>query len=349
MSLLKLPLSDVLASFRPPSPIRHLMPLRSGSENPGTTSERSHPDGSSPPGERVRVGDTKGLGRKTAIVDGRPVAYGVIGEGPAVLFLHGWGLRPWSYEPSLRAIAATGVRVVAPCLPGFGHTRELPEDERTFPGLGAWVARFVDAVGVDKVDLTIGHSFGGGVAVSFAAVAPERSGGVMLLNAVGGPTWNHVAGDLRMMAQRPWWDWSREGLRDLVESPRALLALPRMAEDFLPNLFDNPLGMLRTGGVIRRANLLGEVAELAGRLPVTVVWSDRDSLIPRATFDDLRHAANTEGVVVEGGHSWLLNEPEVLAELVVSALIDSRLADQRKEQACPANSPGPSSEWKAPA
>ena len=57
---------------------------------------------------------------------------------------------------------------------------------------------------------------------------------------------------------------------------------------------------------------------------MTVAWSDRDGLVPRSAFDDLRRAAGVEGVVVEGSHAWLIADPEGFGELAISALVDAR-------------------------
>jgi hypothetical protein len=58
-------------------------------------------------------------------------------------------------------------------------------------------------------------------------------------------------------------------------------------------------------------------------IPVTVAWSDRDGLVPRSAFDDLRHAAGVDGVVTEGAHAWLIAEPERFGELAIGSLVDS--------------------------
>ena len=87
----------------------------------------------------------------------------------------------------------------------------------------------------------------------------------------------------------------------------------------------NPLGMFRTGEFIRRADLVREVRSIARwGIPVTVAWSDRDGLVPRSAFDELRHAAGVDGVVVEGAHAWLIADPATFGELAISALVDSR-------------------------
>ena len=261
----------------------------------------------------------------TTEVDGRRVRYGTAGSGPPALFLHGWGLRPTGYRRAIEAMARAGCRVVAPALPGFGGTPELSPGERHFPGLGAWVGRFLDAVGVDDVALVAGHSFGGGVSTAFTHRQPDRVASLLLVNAVGSPTWMLLPDEVRTMVQRPMWDWGRHFGGDLLRSPRTLRVLPTLLEDFVPNLVTNPVGMFRTSITIRRADLVAEVKEIAARgVPVSVAWSDRDGLVPRSAFDDLRHAAGTDGTVVEGAHAWLITDPDAFGDLAISALVDGR-------------------------
>jgi pimeloyl-ACP methyl ester carboxylesterase len=278
----------------------------------------------------THVGAPSVAGRDDALrwhrveVDGSPVHYGVCGSGPASLFLHGWGLRPNGYRRPVRAMARAGCRVFAPALPGFGGTRELTADRRTFTGYGQWVGRFLDAVGEDEVAVVAGHSFGGGVATAFTYEEPWRVSSLLLANAIGSPTWALFPNEVRTMVQRPFWDWGRHFTTDLLNSPASLRLLPLMLEDLIPNLVSNPLGMFRTGDFIRRADLVREVRAIARwGIPVTVAWSDRDRLVPRSAFDDLRHAAGVAGVVRDGAHAWLIADPEGFGELAISALVDS--------------------------
>ena len=278
------------------------------------------------PGSSPDPGGRRGrITWRSATVDGHRVRYGEVGTGPPAVFLHGWGMRPRGYSRPIEAMAAAGCRVVAPALPGFGGTPELPVEERTFAGYGAWVSRFLDAAGVDDLALVAGHSFGGGVSTAFVHHRPERVASLLLANAVGSPTWALLPNEVRTMVQRPFWDWGRHLGGDLLHSRGALQMVPALLGDFVPNLLRNPLGMFRTGEVIRRADLVAEVRGIAARgIPVTVVWSDRDGLVPRSAFDELRRAAGVEGVVVEGAHAWLIAEPAAFGELVISALVDAR-------------------------
>jgi pimeloyl-ACP methyl ester carboxylesterase len=258
------------------------------------------------------------------MVDGSRVRYGVAGTGPVGLFLHGWGLRPNAYRGSIEAMASAGCRVFAPALPGFGGTRELAPEHRDFAGYARWVGHFVDAVGQSEVALAAGHSFGGGVAAAFTYHQPDRVSALLLVNAIGSPTWALFPDEVRTTMQRPVWDWGRHFGTDLLYTPHFLRLLPPLIGDFTANLVQNPLGMFRTGAFIRRADLVREVRAIAaGGIPVTVAWSDRDRLVSRSAFDELRHAAGVEGVVIEGAHAWLIADPTGFREVAISALVDS--------------------------
>ena len=66
-------------------------------------------------------------------------------------------------------------------------------------------------------------------------------------------------------------------------------------------------------------------------IPVTVAWSDRDRLVSRSAFDELRHAAGVDGVVIEGSHAWLIADPDRFGELAISALVDSGALTARSQ------------------
>jgi pimeloyl-ACP methyl ester carboxylesterase len=276
------------------------------------------------PGSTERSDGMAGIDWDTVAVDGHRVRYGVTGTGPPALFLHGWGLRPNAYRKPIQAMGRAGCRVYAPALPGFGGTHELPVEHRTFSGYATWVGKFLDAVDEHQLALVAGHSFGGGVATAFVFEQPWRASALLLANAIGSPTWALVPDGVRTMVERPVWDWGRRFSADLFNSPRLFRLLPALLEDFIPNLLQNPLGMVRTGEFIRRADLVREVRAIATwGIPVTVAWSDRDGLVPRSAFDDLRRAAGVDGVVVDGAHAWLIAGPAVFGELATSALVDS--------------------------
>jgi pimeloyl-ACP methyl ester carboxylesterase len=123
----------------------------------------------------VRHDDVRLRWHRTTL-DGRTAFYGEAGDGPPVVFLHGWGLTARSYARALPTLAATGARVIAPALPGFGRSEPLP-GEYTFEKLANWVDELLEHVGVEEPAALVGHSFGGAVATATAWYHPDRAPG----------------------------------------------------------------------------------------------------------------------------------------------------------------------------
>ena len=74
-----------------------------------------------------------------------------------VLFVHGSGLDHRSWALQTRWFAYNGYSVLAPDLPGHSLSAGAPLE--TIEAMGAWLADFIRAVGVDKVH-AVGHSQG---------------------------------------------------------------------------------------------------------------------------------------------------------------------------------------------
>jgi pimeloyl-ACP methyl ester carboxylesterase len=259
-------------------------------------------------------------------VDGRPAAYGVIGHGLPVLFLHGWALGHHSYRAVARRIAARGCQVYTPGLPGSGSTADLPGDQVSLAGYGAWARRFLEAVGVEEKVVVVGHSFGGGVAISLAYDHPEVVRSLVLVNSIGGSAWKRGK-RLRSLAERPLWDWGLHLPSDMWPLQQATRVLPVVFEDALSNVVRHPRSVWRVGQLARNADLRPEVEELKRRgLPVTIIWAKRDGVVPREAFDALCVAAGAEGRVVDGSHSWLLADPDRFSEVITNDIEVAKLA-----------------------
>ena len=251
---------------------------------------------------------------------GRRVAYGEAGEGPVVVFLHGWGLSTRSYAQALPLIAEGGARVVAPSLPGFGASDPF-EGSYTFPALATWLVELLEHLRIGEPVALVGHSFGGAVATATAWHHPERVRALVLVNAVGGSVWKDGRRGERLLADRPWWDW---GLRLPVEFRRrdARRVLPVVLRDLIGNVARNPGAVLRAAELARSADLRPELTTLArDGLPVSILWGARDGVVPEAAFLATCAAAGACGDVIEdAGHAWLLADPHGFGELVTNSL-----------------------------
>ena len=259
-------------------------------------------------------------------IDGSTVDVVTGGSGTPVLFLHGWGVGPHAYGAALSELMSLGCEVAAPALPGFAGTPELVPGQCNFPGYGAFAASCLDALAMDEPVVVVGHSFGGGVAIQLAHDFPDRVAAVVLCNGVGGFPWAGPPGTASS-AERPLWEWGRYLGADLFDLPTMVRVLPALLGQAVPNLVHNPRAMWRVGEFVRKAHLLSEMKAVADRLPVTLVWSDRDRLVPHAGFAALCRAADNDGVVVPGNHSWLIADPRRFADVVLRAMVDAGMVE----------------------
>ncbi|WP_137725333.1 alpha/beta fold hydrolase [Prescottella subtropica] len=254
--------------------------------------------------------------RETA-VDGRSVAYTVAGSGRPVVFLHGFGLTHRTYGGAIAALAASGNRVYAPALPGFGGTDPLAPSGDGFDGYARWVGEFLDAAGVDEPVTVVGHSFGGGVGLASAHALGDRVSRLVLVNSVGGGSWS-PDGTVREIRHRPLWRWVTSAAVDTIVSGTPASTLASIGGDALRNALRAPGSVWRIGDLARSADLRTEAACVADRgVLTTLLWSRGDTFIPRASFESLRRALRDPHVHrVAGCHSWLISDPDTFGRAV---------------------------------
>lgn len=94
-----------------------------------------------------------------------------IGDGPAVLLLHGFPTFWWTWRHQLTALADAGYRAIAMDLRGYGGSDHPPEgyDPRT---LAADIAGVIRCLGITDA-VIVGHGWGGIGAWSTAVLEPE--------------------------------------------------------------------------------------------------------------------------------------------------------------------------------
>ena len=265
---------------------------------------------------------------RRTFVQGRVACYSVAGEGLPVVLLHGWALAHHTYRNVIETIAAQGCQVIAPAMPGFGGTSDLPGDAFSLRGYAQWVADLLDSLDIEEPAVVVGHSFGGGVAVRLAHDFRSRVRSLVLVNSIGGSSWRSGRG-LRSIAERPLWDWGLHFPGDVWPIRQATRVLPVVAEDFLPNLLRNPRAIVKVANLARRADVRTELESLRDSgMSISIIWGTRDGIIPRESFEALCIASGVEGTVVEGSHSWLLADPQKFGEVITN---DVRVAQAARD------------------
>src|ERR1700761_3698504 len=96
------------------------------------------------------------------------------GQGPLVLFCHGFPESWYSWRHQLAALAEAGFHAVAPDMRGYGLTEAPQEIERyTLLHLVGDMLGILDALG-EKTAVIVGHDWGAPVAWHAALLRPDR-------------------------------------------------------------------------------------------------------------------------------------------------------------------------------
>jgi pimeloyl-ACP methyl ester carboxylesterase len=135
-------------------------------------------------GEMIEAPPSRTFDERWLTVAGLRIHCLVAGRtGPAVLLLHGSGFDDGagvSLAPAMHSLA-TGCRVYAPDLPGFGDSDPMPERWGFAKG-SAFLSPLLAALELERASL-VGLSMGGGIALGFALMAPERVDRLVLIDS----------------------------------------------------------------------------------------------------------------------------------------------------------------------
>jgi len=228
-----------------------------------------------------------------------------VGDGPPVVVLHGFAMRPATYG-GLVELLAESCRVYVPDLFAVLGRWSYPKV------LDAFIAT-LDHLGLAQVTL-LGHSFGGGIELGFASRFPDRVVEVVFSDSLA--------------ASREW-QLAAEVLHHPVRLLR--LATPKAAAAFAQTCIEHPRQLVDAawwGFTSGRVNDSEAIAR-AG-LPAHVLWANRDSILSRSdglTFAQELNATFTVASGADGAsfdHDWMFQQPrefvDHLDELGLKAL-----------------------------
>lgn len=111
------------------------------------------------------------------------IAYRDLGEGPAVLCLHGGGpgATGWGNFSRNAEDLSVNFRVIVPDQPGFGDSRINKDNGYSYKRVSAQaMAEFLTALEIEQAHL-VGNSMGGGVALTMAMRYPAQVGKLALM------------------------------------------------------------------------------------------------------------------------------------------------------------------------
>lgn len=115
---------------------------------------------------------------KNIDLNGTSIHLRTLGQGPAVLLLHGFGETGAIWQHQLPAL--TGFRLLVPDLPGSGLS--APTADLSIDGMATTLWQLLDAEGINHCTI-LGHSMGGYIALAMLEQHPQRLKGLGLVHS----------------------------------------------------------------------------------------------------------------------------------------------------------------------
>ncbi|KAJ9699633.1 hypothetical protein PVL29_005482 [Vitis rotundifolia] len=116
----------------------------------------------------------EGIQHRTVQANGINIHFAEKGQGPIILFLHGFPEFWYAWRHQIHALASLGYRAVAPDLRGYGDS-EAPADVNSYTcfHLVGDLIGLLDAIAADKV-LVVGHDWGAIIAWYLCLFRPDK-------------------------------------------------------------------------------------------------------------------------------------------------------------------------------
>jgi branched-chain amino acid transport system permease protein len=222
------------------------------------------------------------------------------------------------WRPALALLPGEQFTCYAPDLPGCGRS-DRPEDPASYAveGLSAALADLLDGLGLWDVHL-VGHSLGAAVALSYAVAHPGRLRSLTLVSVPspqGTPTPPEGYALLEQMRTD----------RGLLVHALASIMPAHAPDSFFQQLVDDAKG--QAPAAFSAAALALEQWRVSRddllqlRLPVLLVWGDRDQIVERAVQTGLLLSipgANNLEVLRGCGHTPMLERPAAFAQVLLN-------------------------------
>ena len=269
---------------------------------------------------------------ETTTLHGHEISYIDSGEGPAVLFIHGLlgSQRQWSH---LLDRIDEDHRVIMPDLFGHGASDKPAVGDYSLGAHAGTLRDLLDRLGIDKVTL-VGHSLGGGIAMVFRYLFPERverivlvaSGGLgrdvnAILRSATLPGAEFVLPVIASQWVRDRLEWTGRALGALGMRPNADINEIWQGFGSLGDAESRRAFLATTRSVIEPGGqrvsaheFLPEVAPL----PTLIVWGSKDRMIPAwHAAAAQKSIADCQVEIFEGaGHFPHLDDPDRFAEVL---------------------------------
>lgn len=248
--------------------------------------------------------------------DGLTIAYERVGEGPALVLVHGAGEDGRVWRPQLAGLADE-LTVVAWDEPGAGRSSDLP-DGFGLDGFADALASLVETLALGPAHVA-GLSWGGTVVLELYRRHPQRVATLIMIDTYAGWKGSLPAAEVkarvdstrRMFAAPPEsFDPTLPGLFAADPPAEYVPLLAAVAADVRPSTLQRQLDIMAQTDLSR---LLPHIS-----VPTLLIWGRSDARSPLSVADQFAKAIpDARLVVIDGaGHLSHLEQPEQVNEAI---------------------------------
>jgi pimeloyl-ACP methyl ester carboxylesterase len=264
-------------------------------------------------------------------IDGVGIHYLEVGEGPALVLIHGLGASTFTFQRVLPELARR-FRVVALDLKGFGFS-DRPDGDYTLAAQADLIRQLMDRLGIERASV-LGHSMGGAVAMRLALAYPERVERLILASSASDLELERrilgaaLLGRLLPLVapftlhNRRFRELSlKSGFYDPDHCTEQIIEgymLPGRVRGYLRALGDT-MAHWRRDPPLRPADITH---------PTLVLWGEADRWLPPSRGERLQRliSGSRLEVIRGGGHLFLQEQPESSLRLIEDFLLEKEAA-----------------------
>jgi magnesium chelatase accessory protein len=252
-----------------------------------------------------------------------------MGDGPALLLIHGTGAATHSWR-TLAPLLAARFRIIAVDLPGHGFTEMPAGGQYGLPKMATALAALLTALRV-KPAIAVGHSAGAAIAIQMVqdgSIVPKT---IISLNGALMPFPGFAAIAFPMLAKvlflnpfaAPFLAWrgsDPKAVVRLIEGTGSRLDAEGV--DLYARLFRTERHVAAAVGMMANWDLLALKRELSKlSVPLVLVTADRDRAVPPSAANDVKALVPKAKIVALKGYGHLAHEeaPAEFAKLIQKA------------------------------
>lgn len=266
------------------------------------------------------------------------------GNGPLVLFLHGFPDNSQTFDAQLNAIAKAGYRAVSVSLRGYEPSSQPADGDYSQDSIAADVVAFITELDEDSAHL-VGHDWGAAIAYVVGSLAPEKLRSLVTIalphpgRFINDMIWHPRQLRLSwyiMFFQIPW-------LADVIVRRNNYQFIRKLWQSWSPNwaapknTIDQVIEQLKHPGVLNAAlsyyrgaltlraftPSARAAAKFRVNVPTLAISGERDSCIDSTVFEKLMHVEDFPSGLVfhrmdDVGHFPHQQQPKVVNQLILS-------------------------------